>query len=254
MALNCQADVESGMKFKPFLLLGLVICAAALLNFGSPKAFADVRQENALLSAAKAAHDRDNLAEVLALEPNALKAADAGAVRQGRRLILDLSSGGKKTYVDRPECESKDSVQQAKCQQYRLIAHVPSRGVFVLVKATHEGADYLLVSDVSGDEAVVPSFPMFSPSGQHVLVLTMNDAIGEYAIQVLRREGDRLVLDWKGWPYVDGQVEHSGEVEYKLTRWPSDEVIELQARIKQSITKKAILRHTARGWDFAWAP
>jgi hypothetical protein len=98
------------MKSKPSQLSDLATLAAvvALLGSGSATAFADVRQENALLSAAKAAHDRDSLAEVLQLEPNALKAADAGAVRQGRRLILNLSSGDKKTYVDRPECGSKD--------------------------------------------------------------------------------------------------------------------------------------------------
>jgi hypothetical protein len=238
------------MKAQPPRFSRWVALAPAIVSLGTPSTAvrADVRQENALLLAGKAAHDQDNLSNVLKLEPNALKAADAGAVRQGRRLILNLSSGANKTYVDRPECGSEDPVKQSKCQQYKLIAHVPSRGMFVLVEATHEGADYLLVSDVSGDEAIVPSFPIFSPSGEHVLVLSQNDAIGEYAIQVWRRDGARFVLDWQGWPRVEG------EVKYKLARLPSEDVIELQAQIEPSLTKKASLRHTVRGWDFAWAP
>jgi hypothetical protein len=241
------------MKSKPYILSDLANCSVvvALLCSACATALADVRQENALLSAAKAAHDRDSLVEVLKLEPNALKAADAGAVRQGRRLILNLSSGTAKAYVDRQECGSKDPVEQAKCQQYKLIAHATSRGMFVLVRATYEGADYLLVSDVSGDEAIVPSFPIFSPSGEHVLVLSQSDAIGDYAIQVWRRDGARFVLDWKGWPHGDVA---DWEVKYALARWPSENVIELQGQIRQSITRKAGLRFTTRGWDFAWAP
>ncbi len=110
------------------------------------------------------------------------------------------------------KCGSKDPDKQAKCKQYKLIAHAPSRGMFVLVEAFYEGADYLLVSDVSGDETIVPSFPIFSPSGEHVLVLSQDDSIGDYAIQVWRRDGVRFVLEWKGWPVDGGFGDFGGQI------------------------------------------
>jgi hypothetical protein len=147
------------MKTQSFGGSGLASLVAAVLLLGSASAptRADLLQENALLSAARAAHDRDKLEDVLSIEPKALKADDASASRQGDRLILRLSSGTTKAYADRPECRSEDPRQQSKCHRYKLIAHARSRGVFVLVKAYYEGSEYLLVNDATGDEAPCPA-------------------------------------------------------------------------------------------------
>jgi hypothetical protein len=252
LAVRCKDVGGVAMKTQLFCHVRLVTLAVAPLLLGSAYAAtrADVLQENALLLAARAAHDSDILRNVLSIEQKALKADDASAVRRGDRLILHLGSGATKAYVDRPECGSKDPVQESKCQKYRLIAHARSRGLFVLVKAYYEGAAYLLVNDASGEEAKVPSFPIFSPSGQHVLVILDNDAVGEYAIQVWRREGSRFVLDWK---------RDDGYAKYKLVRWASENTIELQAKIgfeppKPDVTKRLSLHHTPQGWGVVEAP
>jgi len=239
------------MKTRPFCGSGLATLAAAILLLGSPcvTTRADVLQENALLSAAKAAHDNDSLLEVLSIEPKALEADDASAGRQGDRLVLRLSSGGTKAYEDRRECRSEDPRQQSRCQKYRLIAHARSRGVFVLIKAYYEGSKYLLVNDATGDEATLPSFPILSASGQHAVVLLMDDGVLGFAIQVWRREGPRFVLDWEGSPHVEGIYTW-----YKLVRWPSENTIQLQAKIdfappRPDAIRHFSLQHAAQGWE-----
>lgn len=99
----------------------------------------------------------------------------------------------------------------------------------------------------------MPSFPIFSPSGEHVLVLWMNDVVGDYAIQVWRREGVRFVMDWRGWPHPNESAS------YKLVRWPSENTVELQVKIdfglpKPQVTKRASLNHTAQGWEVVESP
>jgi hypothetical protein len=96
----------------------------------------------------------------------------------------------------------------------------------------------------------VPSFPIFSPSGQHVLVILENDAVGEYAIQVWRREGSQFVLDWK---------RDDDYAKYMLVRWASENTIELQVKIgfeppKLDVTKRLSLHHTPQGWVVVEAP
>jgi hypothetical protein len=117
-------------------------------------------------------------------------------------LILQLSSGVTKTFEDTPECRAAD--QEAKCQKYSLVAHARTRGVFVVAKLYYESAEYLLVDDGSGEEAVLRQFPMFSPTGKHALVLLINDEQLGFAVQIWRREGRRFVLDWSGSSHAGG--------------------------------------------------
>jgi hypothetical protein len=162
---------------------------------------AEVLPENALLSAAKSASDKDDLIGLQAIESKSL-AVDSGANRLGDRLMLHLSSGATRTYQDRSEC--KIAGHEASCQKYRLVAHAGTRGVFVVAKLYYESAEYLLVDDSSGEEAVLRQLPVFSPSGKHALVLLENDEQLGFAVQVWRREGHRFVVDWSGSPHAEG--------------------------------------------------
>jgi hypothetical protein len=135
-----------------------------------------------------------------------------------------------------------------------LIAHARTRGVFVVAKLYYESAEYLLVDDGSGDEAVMRQFPIFSPSGKHALVLLMNDEQLGFAVQIWRRDGHRFVLDWSGSPYAEGMY-----TSYKLVRWPSEGKIELHSETsfdppKSSLLKKFTLRQAARGWKIVEVP
>jgi hypothetical protein len=213
--------------------------------------YVETPPENSLLAAAKSASDNDDLTGVQTIESKALQ-VDPDANRQGDRLVLRLSSGATRVYEDKPECRIAD--QEAKCQRYRLVAHARTRGVFVVAKLYSESAEYLLVDDGSGDEAVLRQFPIFSPSGKHVLVLLMNDEQLGFAVQVWRRDGARFVLDWSGSPHAEG-----GYTSYRLVRWLSEGTIELQSDAsleppKTNLLKRFTLRHAAKGWNVVEVP
>jgi hypothetical protein len=209
-------------------------------------AHADVLREDALLSAARSASDRDDLLSLQAVEPIALEAT-ANASRHGDRLVLRLSSGVSRAFDDSSECKAE--ALQARCEKYRLIVHARTRGVFVVAKLYSESAEYVLVDDRSGDDTVLRRFPIFSPSGEHVLVLLINDELVGFAIQIWRRKGYRFALDWSGSPYTNGMY-----TSYRFIGWPSEGTIELQSETsfeppKQNVSKRFNLRRTSRDWQ-----
>ena len=206
--------------------------------------------EDALLAAAQKA--AGNSMDIQALEPKALGAADAHTERQRSRLTLHLKSGTAKIYDDRPECKIPD--KESKFQMYVLVAHASSRNTFVLAKLYYESVEYLLVDDATGDETTLRSFPIFSPSGDHVLVLLMNDEQVGFAMQIWRRAGDTFVLDWSGSPHAKGMY-----TSYELLSWSSENTIELQAETsfeppKPSVKKRFELRYSAHNWNVVEIP
>jgi hypothetical protein len=230
------------------VLFHLVAFVTAVLLSGAILVMAQAAalSENALLSAAKSASDKDDLIAVQAIDSKAL-AVGSDAHRQEDSLILHLNSGVTKAFKDTPECREVD--HEAKCQKYVWIAHARTRGVFVVAKLYYESAEYLLVDDGSGEEAVLRQFPKFSPSGKHALVLLINDEQLGFAVQIWRREGRRFVLDWSGSPHAEGMY-----TSYKLIRWPSENTIELQSESsfdppKPKLLKKFNLSLTRSGWN-----
>jgi hypothetical protein len=241
------------MKTMPVRVTVAGIAAVILsLTASCAPTLADVLQENALLTSAKSASEKDDLMALEGMEMKALSAIDSDAVRQGDRLLLRLHSGASKVYEDRPECKKPD--QETKCQKFRLIAHARSRGVFVVAKLYYESAEYLIVDDASGDGATLRRFPIFSPSGEHVVALLMNDEQLGFAVQVWRRDDHNFVLDWQGSPHADGMY-----TSYKLLRWLSENTIELQAETdfglsKPHVTKRFSLHRAANGWGVVEVP
>lgn len=210
----------------------------------------DVAQENELLSAAKVAVDRQVFSEIPAIELRAFDAAGGAAIRNGDRLTLRTGSGQVKTYDDRPGCKSDTNVSE--CRGYRLVAYARSRGVFVVAVLYYEALRFLLVDDASGDQTMLRGFPNFSPGGDYVVVLLMNDTQLGFAVQIWRRSTSKFVLDWSGSPYHAGMA----YTNYRLIRWDTDRTIELQSdsqlpwpRYRESVTKQFKLRHTGSGWE-----
>ena len=209
-------------------------------------------QENALLTAARRAAEKDDLLGIQTLEPNALSAVDANADRRGNRLILHLKSGTTKVYKNQPECETPSL--KSTCQKYALVAHVSRRDIFIVAKLYYESAEYLLVDDDSGSETTLRNFPALSPSGNHVLVLLMNDEQVGFAVQVWRRAAHGFVLEWSGSPYTEGMY-----TSYELVRWTSENIIELREETsfeppKPSVRKHFELRYAVHKWNVAEAP
>jgi hypothetical protein len=179
-------------------------------------------QENALLAAAKKANEKEDLLGVRVLEQNALSASGVDADRQGDRLVLHLKSSATKIYEDAPECKYPD--KESECQMYALVAHASSRGIFVVARLYYESAGYLLVDDTTGNETTLRNFPDFSPSGNRVLVLLINDQQVGSEVQIWHREGHKFALEWSGSPHADGVY-----TSYKLERWPVEGSIELES-------------------------
>lgn len=209
-------------QLKARKLVILILATLALINSACASSHISILHENELLNAAMRVAAQDNLSALQEMESKAITAAESDADREGNRLMLHLRSGATKTYEDRSEC--KQEKQEANCQTYRLIAYARSRGFYVVVKGYYEGADYILISDLTGDETVLRGFPYFSPSGNYVLVLLMNDQEVGFEMQIFRREKNKFVLDWRGAPHTNGMY-----TTYKLLGWQSENVIELQS-------------------------
>jgi hypothetical protein len=232
-------------------LLGMLVALVLAVGMAQPASASQDPprlQENALLAAARRAWDKngDVFAELQALESNALAAAGADVDRQGKKLTLHLKSRATKTYEDRPECES--SSEESKCQKYVLVAHAYSRSMFLVANLYYESAEFALIDDVTGDETIVRAFPVFSPSGNHVLALVMDPGDVGCWVQIWRREGHEFVLEWSASPYTNG-----GIAAYKLFRWAREDTVELQAETsfewpKPNVTTRFDLRRSADGW------
>lgn len=239
------------LAIKPFHLASW---AALFALFGSTCAAAcpDVAHENALLSSARVLSAGDNVAGLQAGETEALSAADGSADRDGGRLTFHTRSGVAKSYDDRPGCSP--SADDSACQTYRLIAYACSRGVFVTARLFYEHVEYLLIDDATGAETTLRGFPIFSPSGNHVLVLLMNDEELGFAVQIWRRQGSTFVLDWQGSPAAEGLY-----TSYTLVDWASEHEIDIRSETnfgqsRPLVIKTISLRQAPRGWDFEIRP
>ena len=224
----------------PGLLLGLVM---GFLASGSA-ANADRLSEDLLLSEAR--KNQDARTELRRIEEKAL--ADAEAGRQDGQLVLHLRSGNTRILADRQECEDPD--QETKCERYSLVTHARTRNLFVVAKLEYEGLDAFLIDDATGKETSLPAFPIFSPSGEHLLVFVENDGVLGFVVQIWRREAGKFILDWSGSPHSGGVY-----VTYKLLRWRSEDVIDAEAEIsdgpKPDHSRKFTVRRIAGRWKLA---
>jgi hypothetical protein len=180
------------------------------------------------------------------IEAEALALSGASAVRNDDKLTLTLSSGLTKSYQNKPEC--KDIEKEADCEKYKLIVHSHAHNAFIILKGYYEGVEYLITDDKSGEEVTLNSFPIFSPSGNRMLVCATNDTNGKFEVQLWRRQGDRFISEWTGSPFFTGEYLY-----YQFTGWAEEDVIELRANenpnsVKPNIVTNFQLRHTPQGW------
>lgn len=244
MLTRAGADNHRGPTMRsrtPFVALSI---ASQVIAFGCVAQRASQPLESVLLAASHQAASHDDLLGIQALEPKALGAPGAGAERQGSRLTLHLKSGAARSYENRPECGIPE--EEAKCHMYVLVAHAFSRSTFVLAKFYYESAEYLLVDDATGVETVLRAFPEFSPSGEHVLVLLVDDEQVGSEVQMWRRDGNKFVLEWSGSPlHAEGY-----DTSYRLVRWPEENTVVLSASdsADPGDWRRFDLRHLDDGW------
>lgn len=225
----------------------LIVLAIACLVTGSAHASPEraSAQELALLAAAETAASRATYL-VQALEPNAVKAANAQAERHGKRLVLHLKSGVSKNYDDKPECDTLET--ESECQIYILVAYINSFHHFVVTKVYYEAAVYILVDDTTGQETVLNSFPRYSPSGQHVLMFEGEER--DDTVEIWHRVNHGFIREWYGAPYnnIIGST-----TTYMVEHWFDENLIALQAKHQMGFsnpdtTTRFEMRHSAKGW------
>jgi len=230
----------------PGLVLGPVLGLVLGFLASGSAATEDRISEDLLLSEARRIQDAST--ELRRIEETALARANADAGRRDGQLMLHLRSGNTRILVDRPEC--KDLEREAECEQYSLVAHARTRGLFVVAKLYYEGLDAILIDDATGEETSLPAFPIFSPSGEHLLVFVENDGVLGFVVQIWRRDPAKITLDWSGSPHSDGVY-----VTYRLLRWQSEDVIDAEAEVsegsKPNITSKFTVRRIAGRWNLA---
>lgn len=233
------------------LVLGAMLVFAAAIG----PVRAEVLDEGALLSLAQIEDANDHLMGVLALEPKALAAAGNSVSREGDRLTLRVRSGSVKSYADRPECMNIE--QESKCEKFRLVAYAPSRHLFVVAHAGYETVRYIVVDDATGDETSLRALPLFSPSGDHILVLNIDDERLGFAMQLWARSGHKFDLKWTAAPFAHATP--TSMTTYRLLGWNSEKALAVEAETRDDspaprTTKRFVVHESAGEWQAIEAP
>jgi len=234
-----------------FASAALACTVTLLLSLGAPL-LADTVAESNLLARAAIADEVENFSLLGDIEAEALALPDTFAVRSDDRLTLTFSSGLTRSYQNNPECKNVE--READCRKYKLIVHSHAHRAFIILQAYYEDVEYLIVDDNSAEEVVLPAFPIFSPSGNRMLVRVINDGMVGFQVQFWKRNGDRFVSEWSGTPFFTGQY-----MNYDFVGWPDEDVIDLRAdenrnSVEPNIVTNFQLRHTSAGWSIVRLP
>jgi hypothetical protein len=177
-------------------------------------------EEDRLLTAA--VNQQGETRELLALEPEALRASGKRVERDGESLILHFGSGSR-VFTNLPACKAGIETE-SHCEAYSLVVDVKSAGIIIMAHLFYEGIAFDLFDDRTGRSVEVDDLPLLSPSGQRILVMhnsVMDDLSG---IEIWHHTDGSFVKDWAGDPI---RGERSVDA-YRLEDWLSDKRIKLQ--------------------------
>jgi len=197
-----------------------------------------------------------------ALEPGALDAAHGHVKRAGPILTFDLPDGPEGVRLeDRTECKSV--TRSSDCQQFFLVAALPSRHSYIVVEGHYEGTDYILIDDRTGKGLVFPGPPQFAPRGDLILILSNNQLAKGPAIEIWERDAEggampELIhrVSGKEAAATDRRAEANTPPQaMKLVRWAGDR-IDLAMRYpaiygRKPFTLRAKVERTDGAWQFA---
>jgi hypothetical protein len=205
---------------KTVLICGIQLLAVTGCMSGKPPA----SPEDTVLSKVKPV--RYSTAGRAALEPGALALNRAIATRDGERLTLHLASGASKTLLDTNEC-GPDNLVYERCVHYHFLGHLQKQQFFLLSESFYEGANFVLIDEVTGELQRFGDLPRFSPTGNHVLILNDDDeGDGDDGIEIWRRHGHHLMREYAGSP---AESSTGGYTHYYLEQWPDEAHIDLRA-------------------------
>ena len=198
----------------------------------------------------------------MALEPGALAAAGGRVKRAGPVLTFDLANGSEGIRLeDRTDC--KAVMKASDCQQFFLVAALPSRHCYIVAKGHYEGTAYLLIDDRTGKGSAFPGPPRFAAKGNAILVLNNNELADGPAIEIWTRDAEGgTVLEWLH--PIDGdevaKVDRRASFDtvpqaIELTHWAGDR-IDLVLRYpaindRKPVRVKARISRVKGAWQFA---
>lgn len=208
--------------------------------------------ELAVLAKAHAAAELENLIRLQQLESGALSLATSQADRNQDQLLLHLKRGNQILLSDAEECRS--NAESSRCDKYLLIAHLSDRNLFLVGHLFSESINYLLIADETGSQTGLRAFPILSPTGEHALVLIMNDNEIGFAVQIWQRNGHLFHLEWEEAPNTGGLY-----TSYKLLSWPTEDVIHILSETTLDISgdkwpverRQLTLQRSMNGWHIA---
>jgi hypothetical protein len=231
-----------------FGVLLLIVCLQALPTLSASPQQSSPGMENELLDSARDAVNHDFLAQMRKVEGKALYLAGKNASRENDQLTLQLKSGKTRVYRNSSACNDPDA--EAHCEIYLLVVYALSRNVFIVGRLYYESTEYLLIDDNTGQETTLLDLPLFSPSGNQILIVNADDHDSGNFIQLWNRTGSVFQRTWSGRPFA----QENAYIEYKCLRWISETEIELQARIVAEFpapetVHKFKLQLTPDGWS-----
>jgi hypothetical protein len=190
---------------------------------------ADTASEKREIAAYVAAEGQSGRSK--ALEARALAAAHGRVKRAGPILTFDLTGGPEGIRVeDRTDC--KAGMGASDCQQFFLVAALPRRHCYVLVKAHYEGTDYIVIDARTGKGLAFPGPPQFAPRGNLILVLNNSEMAEGRAIEIWKRDAEGgATVEWIHPIGDDAEaiIESDGGIDVapqsmKLVRWSGERI------------------------------
>jgi hypothetical protein len=207
-------------------MVALFTVATALPGIAQADAAGEKRQVAAYVAA------EGQSGRSMALEPGALAAAHGRVKRAGPLLTIDLNDG--KTGVrleDRTDC--KAGMGASDCQQFFLVAALPRRHAYIVVKARYEGTGYILIDDRTGKGLAFPGPPQFATKGGRILVLNGSALAEGPSIEIWNRRADGSAApEWihplghdKAAAFADPRATFDiAPQSMKLARWTGDRI------------------------------
>jgi hypothetical protein len=188
-----------------------------------------------------------------ASEPEQIRKFAAFAKRDGETLRLRLESGFYLTLTDKQGCSNWET-----CTLYTFVDYLKDAGFYVVFIRYYEGYEYLMVSDKTGKQFLIPELPKISPDRKRLVAVSADDSgYNENGVFIWRFEGDEIVSELTYKPSAPPVNEYAL---YGFKEWKDNKTVFLIKFARSGkrlcpdsdfMTLPVILRMEAEEWRFS---
>ena len=152
--------------------------------------------------------------------------------RNGRKLIVKLSNGAEKTYID---TENPDDVTGT---WYSFIKYFPEIEYGLIEAQYYEGGSYYLLNMRTGKDFHIEGYPILSPNKKKIVVSNMDIEAGYSAnvLSVYEVRPESLVLEFQekpnDWGPGDLRWINNDEISFTRYSWDSDKIRQDTKKLK----------------------